>query len=183
MEAPYQIDSVKEQGGAHHIELSPLAHAVFGEGLPQRGRIDLFIEDSDAKDAWIAAQKTGQGVTVTFALTDDDGDAPERHKHHGRHAAASASPLAYGEASVEATDEDDDEDEVAEEQSFGQPNASGQPYNASGLSPNQPYNDGGLSPNQPLTATSSRVGTAREEVNDSPRSPRARQARKEQRGE
>ena len=160
MDAPYQIDSVREVGGAHHIELSPLEHAVFGSGLPQRGRIDLFIEDADAADAWLAAQKTGQGVTVTFALSEDAEDAPEHRKHHGRH---EASPVAYGEAVTEETDE---EDEVTEEQSFGPLNASNQTYS-------------GLSPNQPLTATSSSVGTAREEVNDSPRNPRTRQARKE----
>ena len=165
MDAPYQIDSVREVGGAHHIELSPLEHAVFGSGLPQRGRIDLFIEDADAADAWLAAQKTGQGVTVTFALSEDAEDAPEHRKHHGRH---EASPLSYGEAVTVDADEEDEEDEVTEEQSFGPLNASNQPYS-------------GLSPNQPLTATSSSVGTAREEVNDSPRNPRARVARKEQR--
>jgi len=108
MDAPYQIDSVREVGGAHHIELSPLEHAVFGSGLPQRGRIDLFIEDADAADAWLAAQKTGQGVTVTFALSEDAEDAPEHHKHHDRH---EASPVAYGEAVTVDADEEDEEDE------------------------------------------------------------------------
>ena len=185
MSVPYQIDAVRESAGAHHIELSPLEHEAFGKGLPQRGRIDLFIEHGDTAAAWLSAQKSGQTMNVTFALGGAVEDASTHHSRHSRRASATSPySTSYSESPASSEDDEDDEEvEVEEGQPFGSRNVADQPYD---LSPNvsgQPYNPGGLSANQPLTITSSSVGAAREEVNDSPRTPRARQARREGRGE